>query len=73
MIMSFVDIKSPYNHQDIISNNIQRGKPRFGVKLKGTWQGAVIINGCALRGQILIKMVNLQIILYEYWWYQNVF
>ena len=61
MIMSFVDIKNSYNLQGIISNNIQRRKPRFEVKLKGTWQGAVIINGCALRGKILIKMVNLQL------------
>ena len=45
MAMDFVDIKSSHNLQYIIFNNIQRRKSRLGVKLKGTRQGAIIING----------------------------
>ena len=59
--MSFVGIKSPHSIQDIIFNSIQRRKPTLGVKVKGTWQGAVIINGCALRSNISVKMVSFQL------------
>ena len=73
MTMSFVDIKSSHNLQDIMFNNIQRRKPRLGLKLKGTWQRIAIINGCARRSKILVKMVSFQVkitfqfISYEYW------
>ena len=61
MTMSFVDIKSSHNLQDIIFNNIQKRKPKSGVKLKGTWQiRAVIIHGCALRSNKLVKIVSFQ-------------
>ena len=60
MTISLADIKSSHNLQDIIFNNIQRRKPRLGVKLKETWQRAVVINGCALRSKILVKMVSFQ-------------
>ena len=58
MTMGFVDIKSAQNLQDIIFNNIQRRKPRLGVKLKGTGQGAVTINGYALRSKILVRVIS---------------
>ena len=38
----------------IIFNNIQRKKPRLGVKLRGTWQGAVI-NECDVEEKCLLK------------------
>ena len=34
--ISFVDIKSSHNLQDIIISNIQRRNSRLGVKFKGT-------------------------------------
>ena len=60
MTMSFVDIKSSHNFQDIIFKNIQRRKPRLGVKLKGTWERAVIFHGCVLRSKKPVKMVSFQ-------------
>ena len=60
MTMSFVDIKNSHNLQGIIFNNIQRRKPRLGVKLKGTWQITVTFHGCALRSKKFVKMVNFQ-------------
>ena len=48
-------MKRPHNLQDVTFNNIQRRKPILEIKLKGTWEGSVIINWCALRSKIFVK------------------
>ena len=60
MTMSFVAIKSSHNLQDIIFNNIQRRKPRLGIKLKETWQRAIIIQFISYIGGIKVIFLLLQ-------------
>ena len=55
LFLNFLNMKRPHNLQDVTFNNIQRRKPILEIKLKGTWEGSVIINWCALRSKIFVK------------------